>query len=307
MKILVPQTSFHHTFEPLPDGVELVNEPEAQVEMAVLGMEQAAHLASLIPALPQLRVVQSLNSGIEWLLPMVPDGITVCNASGVHDAAVAEWVVAVLLAMRRRLPDLLDLQRRSAWDINLNDVTATGASSIGAIDTLEGGTSLIIGYGSIGRAVASRLAALGIHVVGVARSPRPDTVPPEAIPRLLPDMDAVILLAPLTPATERLVDAKFLACMKPGAILVNASRGRLVDTDALIHALRQGSIRAALDVTDPEPLPPTHPLWQAPNVLITPHVAGAVASWRARAYRFARSQVDCYVSGKPLRNIVSRE
>ncbi|MEI6540946.1 MAG: dehydrogenase, partial [Planctomycetota bacterium] len=121
MKIFVPQTSFHHVFEPLPDGIELVNEPEAPVEMAVLGMEQAAYLPSLIPALPHLRVVQSLNSGIEWLLPMIPDGVTVCNASGVHDAAVAEWVVAVLLAMRRRLPDLLELQRRSEWDRNLND------------------------------------------------------------------------------------------------------------------------------------------------------------------------------------------
>ena len=306
VKLFVPEDAYHHVFEPLPEEVNLVADPEPDVDVAVLGMHHASKLRSLIDALPRLRAVQSLNAGVDWLLPELPESVSVYNASGVHDAAVSEWVVAVLLAMRRRLPDMLELQRRGEWDVNLNDVTATGPSSVGPIDTFEGGTVLILGYGSIGRAVASRLAPFGIRVVGIARHQRPDAETMEALPKRLAEADAVVLLLPLTAETEHAVDAEFLAGMKPGSILVNASRGRLVDTTALLAALRQGRIRAALDVTDPEPLPPDHPLWQAPNLLITPHVAGAVTSWRLRAYRFASEQVRCFSAGTPLRNLVAR-
>ena len=306
VKLFVPEDAYHHVFEPLPEEVNLVADPEPDVDVAVLGMHHASKLRSLIDALPRLRAVQSLNAGVDWLLPELPESVSVYNASGVHDAAVSEWVVAVLLAMRRRLPDMLELQRRGEWDVNLNDVTATGPSSVGPIDTFEGGTVLILGYGSIGRAVASRLAPFGIRVVGIARHQRPDAETMEALPKRLAEADAVVLLLPLTAETEHAVDAEFLAGMKPGSILVNASRGRLVDTTALLAALRQGRIRAALDVTDPEPLPADHPLWQAPNLLITPHVAGAVTSWRLRAYRFASEQVRCFSAGTPLRNLVAR-
>jgi len=306
LKLFVPEDAYHHVFEPLPEEVNLVADPEPDVDVAVLGMHHASKLRSFIDALPRLRAVQSLNAGVDWLLPELPESVSVYNASGVHDAAVSEWVVAVLLAMRRRLPDMLELQRRGEWDVNLNDVTATGPSSVGPIDTFEGGTVLILGYGSIGRAVASRLAPFGIQVVGIARHQRPDAETMEALPKRLAEADAVVLLLPLTAETEHAVDAEFLAGMKPGSILVNASRGRLVDTTALLAALRQGRIRAALDVTDPEPLPPDHPLWQAPNLLITPHVAGAVTSWRLRAYRFASEQVRCFSAGTPLRNLVAR-
>jgi len=148
------------------------------------------------------------------------------------------------------------------------------------------------------------LSPFGIRVQGVARRARPDALTLDALPDLLPSADAVVLLVPLSEATERLVDSNFLARMKPGAILINAARGRLVDTEALIQALRQGNLYAAIDVTDPEPLPSGHPLWQAPNLLITPHVAGAVASWKARAYRFTREQLLRHVSGQPLLNRV---
>ncbi|MEY4947879.1 MAG: hypothetical protein RL698_90 [Pseudomonadota bacterium] len=306
VKLFVPEDAYHHVFEPLPEEVNLVADPEPDVDVAVLGMHHASKLRSFIDALPRLRAVQSLNAGVDWLLPELPESVSVYNASGVHDAAVSEWVVAVLLAMRRRLPDMLELQRRGEWDVNLNDVTATGPSSVGPIDTFEGGTVLILGYGSIGRAVASRLAPFGIRVVGIARHQRPDAETMEALPKRLAEADAVVLLLPLTAETEHAVDAEFLAGMKPGSILVNASRGRLVDTTALLAALRQGRIRAALDVTDPEPLPADHPLWQAPNLLITPHVAGAVTSWRLRAYRFASEQVRCFSAGTPLRNLVAR-
>jgi phosphoglycerate dehydrogenase-like enzyme len=304
LKILALEPSYHSLFDPLPDGVSLVTEPEADVELAVIGIDQQSRLSSLIPALTSLRVIQSLNSGVDWLLPTLPATVEVYNASGVHDAAVAEWIVAVLLSMRRRLPDLREAQQRGEWIANTNDPTTNGAPPIGPIDTLEGGNVLIVGFGSIGRALATRLSPFGIRVQGVARRARPDALTLDALPDLLPSADAVVLLVPLSEATERLVDSNFLARMKPGAILINAARGRLVDTEALIQALRQGNLYAALDVTDPEPLPSGHPLWQAPNLLITPHVAGAVASWKARAYRFTREQLLRYVNGQPLLNRV---
>ena len=307
LKIFVPENAYHHVFEPLPRGVKLITAPEPDVELAVFGMHHAPKLRAFIDSLPRLQAVQSLNAGVDWLLPELPESVSVYNASGVHDAAVSEWVMAVLLAMRRRLPDMLELQRRGEWDVNLNDVTATGPSSVGPVDTFEGGTVLILGYGSIGRAVASRLAPFGIRVVGIARHQRPDAETMEALPKHLAEADAVVLLLPLTAETEHIVDADFLARMKPGSILVNASRGRLVDTAALLAALHQRRIRAALDVTDPEPLPLGHPLWQAPNLMITPHVAGAVMSWRLRAYRLASEQLRCHVAGTPLRNLVSRQ
>ena len=307
LKIFVPENAYHHVFEPLSEGIKVVNSSEPDVELAVLGMQHAPELPAFIDALPGLQAVLSLNAGVDWLLPYLPESVAVYNASGVHDAAVSEWVVAVLLAMRRRLPDMLELQRRGEWDMNLNDVTATGPSSIGPIDTFEGGTVVILGYGSIGRAVAARLAPFGIRVVGIARHQRPDTETMEALPNWLAEADAVVLLLPLTPETEHMVDAEFLAGMKPGSILVNASRGPVVDTAALLAALQQRRLRAALDVTDPEPLPHGHPLWQAPNFLITPHVAGAVVSWRLRAYRFASDQVRRYAAATPLQNLVSNQ
>ena len=304
MKILALEPSYHSLFDPLPDGVSLVTEPEADVELAVLGIDQQSRLSSLIPAMTSLRVIQSLNSGVDWLLPTLPATVEVYNASGVHDAAVAEWIVAVLLSLRRRLPDLREAQQRGEWIVNTNDATANGAPPIGPIDTLEGGNVVIVGFGSIGRALAARLSPFGIRVQGVARRARPDALTLDALPDLLPSADAVVLLVPLSEATERLVDSNFLALMKPGAILINAARGRLVDTEALIQALRRGNLFAAVDVTDPEPLPSGHPLWQAPNLMITPHVAGAVASWKARAYRFTREQLLRYVNGQPLLNRV---
>lgn len=305
MKVLVADLPLRRELDPLPDNVELVAEPEPDVELVVLGVELTRRLPGLFDELSQLRVVQSINAGVEWLLPTVPNGVIVCSASGAHDSAVSEWVVATILALRRRLPEFLELQRRGAWDANVNDLTATGPSPLGPIDDLEGSTILVLGHGSIGRALAARLVPFGARVVGIARHARDDAEPPEALERLLPSADAVVVLLPLTPETERIVDADFLARMKPGALLVNAARGRLVDTDALLAALDAGRIRAALDVSDPEPLPADHPLWRAPNVLITPHVAGAVSRWQARAYRLAGDQIRRYAAGEPLLNVVS--
>jgi phosphoglycerate dehydrogenase-like enzyme len=206
-------------------------------------------------------------------------------------------VVAAILAMRRRLPEFGELQQRAEW---VRDLAEPGDFSNHPISDLVGSTVLVLGYGSIGKALASRLTPFGARVVGVAQHARLDALTPESLPGLLPDADVVVDLLPLTSDTRKFVDAKFFAQMKAGAIFVNAGRGGTVDTDALLDAVRSGRIRAALDVTDPEPLPADHPLWKEPDVLITPHIAGTVAQWERRAYRFAGEQIRRYAAGEAL-------
>jgi phosphoglycerate dehydrogenase-like enzyme len=293
----VPDSPLRGEMGPLPESVELVLEPAPDVEMLVLGPELATDVPALLKQLPGLRVVQSFSAGVDQLLPLIPPGVILCNAAGVHDASVSEWVVAVILAMRRRLPEFGELQRRAEW---ARDMAEPDQFSNHPIDDLEGTTVLVLGYGSIGKALASRLTPFGARVVGVAQQARPDAVTAEALPRLLPDADVVVDLLPLTPDTRKFVDLEFFSLMKPGAIFVNGGRGGTVDTNALLDALRTGRIRAALDVTDPEPLPADHPLWKEPNVVITPHIAGTVARWERRAYRFAGEQIRRYAAGQPL-------
>jgi phosphoglycerate dehydrogenase-like enzyme len=242
--------------------------------------------------MPALRVVQSLSAGVDWLLPHIPRGVIVCRAVGVHDRPVSDWVLAAILAMQRRFPEFVESQRQGTWKRD--------ADSTFPDDDLEGQTVLVLGYGSIGRTLASRLAPFGVRVIGVARHPRDDAQPTSALPELLPQADVVVDILPLTSATEGFVDAAFLGLMKPGALFVNAGRGKTVDTAALLQALSSGRIRAALDVTDPEPLPDGHPLWHAPNVLITPHIAGSSRRWLSRGYRFAGEQIRRYAAGQPL-------
>ncbi len=295
MRVLVPDGPLRRELEPLPDGVQLVAEPGPEVEFVIVNFDIANRLPGLFEELPGLRVVQSLSAGVDWLLPMVPAGVVVCRAVGVHDIPVAEWVVASILAMQRRFPEFIEYQRRAEWN--------RSPGEDGKIDEIDGHTVLVVGYGSIGSALAARLAAFGARVIGVARNARDGVQPVSDLPKLLPLADEVVNLLPLTPETEKFVDAAFLARMKPGALFVNAGRGKTVDTDALLDALRVGRIRAALDVTDPEPLPDGHPLWNAPNLLITPHIAGSVARWNARGYRFAAEQIRRYVAGQPLLGI----
>jgi phosphoglycerate dehydrogenase-like enzyme len=303
VKVLVADVPHRRELEPLPEGVGLVTRPDAEVEFVVLGPELARGAAALFEQLPNLRVVQATSAGVDSLLPLVPEGVVLCGASGAYDNAVSEWIVAMLLALRWRLPAFYELQRQAEWDSTESDWITTGSSPISRVDDLDGATVLIFGYGSIGRALAARLAPFGVQTVGIARHARDDAETPEALPRLLPKADAVVLLAPLTPDTRGFVDAHFLAQMKDGALLINAARGAIVDTDALVDALNARRIRAALDVTDPEPLPPEHPLWRAPNVIITPHIAGSVTRWRNRAYRLAGEQIRRYAAGGPLLNV----
>jgi phosphoglycerate dehydrogenase-like enzyme len=253
----------------------------------------AKRTIEILPQLADLRVVQTLSAGVDTLVEHIPPGVVLCDASGVHDASVSEWVVMATLAMRRRLPECVLSQRDATW-------RGTGGGA-----DLEGARVLILGYGSIGRALEKRLERFGAGVVRVARRARDGVHGVDELPGLLPDADVVVILLPLTVETRGMVDAGFLATMRPGSLLVNAARGPIVDTDALLAALGSEHIRCALDVTDPEPLPDGHPLWSAPGVLITPHIGGAVERLFERAWRFAGEQVRRYLDGEPLLNVVS--
>jgi phosphoglycerate dehydrogenase-like enzyme len=292
VKVLIPDSLLRSELGSLPKGVELVAEPEPDVEMLVAGPEFGDRLPALFKLLPRLRVVQSFSAGVDWLVPIAPRGVVVCRAVGVHDASVADWVMAAMLTMQRRLPEFIESQRRAVWDRSEGDESK--------VKDLEDQSVVIVGHGSIGRALAARLEPFGMRVTGIAQHPRPDAQSISALPDLLPLADVVVDLLPLTPETEKFVNRDFLARMKPGALFMNAGRGRTVDTDALVSVLNAGRIRAALDVTDPEPLPSDHPLWRAPNTLITPHVGGSVARWEERGYRFAGEQIRRFAAGEPL-------
>ncbi len=166
---------------------------------------------------------------------------------------------------------------------------------------------LILGYGSIGAAIERRVLPFETHVVRVASKARPDDEVHgvDELPALLPLADIVVVIAPLTPATRHLVDAKFLAAMRDGALLVNVARGGIVDTDALVAELERGRLFAALDVTDPEPPPADHPLWSAPGLLLSPHVGGNTSAFLPRARALVRAQVARFVAGEPVENVVA--
>jgi phosphoglycerate dehydrogenase-like enzyme len=248
-------------------------------------------LLALLSRMPSLQVIQTLSAGVDWLLPFVPRGVTVCDAGGTRDVAVAEWVLATILSAKKMLPQMRDRQREHKWDWSQ---TAE----------LAGSTVMILGFGSIGRAVESRLRPFDVEMIRVARTERPGVHPVNELPSLLPHADIVVVLLPLTPATTGLLDAEKLALLAPGALLVNAARGAIVDTNALVEQLEKGIILAALDVTDPEPLPHDHPLWDAPGVLITPHFAGDTLAADRRAFAFVGEQVRRYVHQEPLANLV---
>lgn len=292
----------------LPEGVELETVPArpaehpdlARVEIIVPPYRSRRVLAALA-GMQQLRLIQALESGVEWLLPHAPDGVPVCNSRGAHDAAVAEWVVGAVLAMQRKLPDHLDAQRRALW----RDVVAGGEWQPPYAGDLEGANVLIVGYGSIGAAVEQRLQPFGVELVRVARRARDGVHAVAELPGLVPDADVVVLLVPLTPETEGMFGAELLNSMRPDALFVNAGRGGLVDQEALADALYGRRLRAALDVTDPEPLPPGDRLWSAPNLLLTPHMAGDTPRRFRRSWRLVGEQVARLREGRPLLNVVS--
>jgi phosphoglycerate dehydrogenase-like enzyme len=282
----------------LPDGVELsVIESGAQppgdaAEVEVLVPSSASRgMLELLPRMERLALIQVVSAGVDWIADRVPPHVTLCNARGLRDDAVAEWALAAILALEKDLPRFVRDQDAHRWSRRM-------------LGEMSGKRAAIVGLGSIGRCLATKLEALGVSVTGVASRARDGVHGVEDLPALLGEQDYVVVLAPLTAQTRGLFDATMLARMRDGAMLVNAARGPLVDTDALLAELAAGRLRAALDVTDPEPLPAEHPLWRAPGLLITPHVAGDSPEAARRAYRFVGEQIARYARGEPLENVV---
>lgn len=270
---------------PLPDGID-------EVEVWVPPLIYVPDLAGTLARMTSLRLLQTVSAGVEAYQPHLPPGVVLCNARGVHDAGTAEWAVGAMIAVLREFPGFAAAQRRGEWTYH-----HTGS--------LADSRVLIVGYGSIGAALERRLSGFEVEVVRVARTARDGVHGMAELPELLPEADVVVLLVPATADTAGMVDAAFLARMKDGALLVNAARGSVVDTDALLAELKTGRLLAALDVTDPEPLPEGHPLWSAPGLFLTPHIAGSTPASRRRTLRLIRSQLLRYLAGEPLNNVIN--
>ena len=265
-----------------------------EVELYVPAYDVGRGQGPLLARMPRLRVVQTLTAGVDHVRDEVPEGVLLCNGRGIHNASTAELALTLTLASLRGIPGFVGDQRAGRWNQ-------------GWRPSLADSTVLIVGYGDIGRDTERRLLPFEVEVLRVARTPRPGVHGLEDLPALLPRADVVILILPGTTETRGLVDASFLGSMKPGALLVNVARGSVVVTEDLLAALEEGRVRAALDVTDPEPLPEGHPLWSAPNLLLTPHVGGATPAMWPRAHRLVREQVERFAAGDPLVNVMTGE
>jgi phosphoglycerate dehydrogenase-like enzyme len=258
------------------------------------GMEVAVRP---LAAMTSVRVVQTLSAGIDHVEPglgSLPAGVRLCNARGVHEASTAELTLALILASLRGVPGFVRGQDKEEW-------------RSGFYPALADKSVLIVGYGSIGASIESRLSGFEANVVRVARSARDGVHSVSELPELLPLADIVILIVPSTDETTGMADAEFLAQMKDGALLVNAARGPVVDTAALLAELEAGRLRAALDVTDPEPLPEDHPLWVTPGAFITPHVGGSTPASAIRAAALVRDQLTRFAKGEQLHNVITGE
>lgn len=273
------------------DGSRSVPDAAVATQFWIPPFLSGAELTRAYAALPQLRVVQLLSAGAENFVQGVPEGVLLCNARGAHTGPTAEWVVAAMLASYRMFPRFLAAQLEGRWDFAVNE-------------ELAGRRVLILGAGDIPERVRRMLGGFDVTVELVGRTAREGVRGTDELPALLPDVDVVVVLVPLTDATRGMVDAAFLARMPDGALLVNAARGPVVVTDALLAELTSGRLRAAVDVTDPEPLPDGHPLWSAPGLLLTPHIAGSVPGATPRSYAVAREQLRRFLAGGELQNVV---
>jgi phosphoglycerate dehydrogenase-like enzyme len=270
--------------EPLP--------PEAaHAEVLVPSFLAGSGALRVLDQLPKLRLVQLLTAGAEQWLGRLPDGVALSTARGAHGGSTAEWALGALIAIYR---DLIPFDRSRE----------AGQWARHSTETLQDKRILVLGAGDLGQRMTRRLEASDATATLVATTARDGVHGIDELPALLPDHDAVVLMVPLTDATTGLVDAEFLSRMPDGAILVNAARGKVVDTDALVAELATGRLRAALDVTDPEPLPPGHPLWTSPGLLLTPHVAGSVTGFADRGYRIAAAEIARFAVGEEPANLV---
>ena len=297
--VCVPDDNAIDLLGEVPEGVRVLawngepDKPEGleHTRFWVPQVEDASDLQRKFAAMPQLEVMQLLSAGVEDVIGSIPDGVTLCDARGVHGPAVAELVLTLILASQRRLPHYVTAQRVGRWD------PVQG-------DDLRDKKVVVIGAGDLGEQTARRLRSFDAVPVMVAHSARDGVHATDELPGLLPDADIVVLTLPLTSGTAGLVDARFLARMPDDALLINVARGKIVDTDALLAEVSSGRLRAGLDVVEPEPLPEDHPLWRLPNVILTPHAAGYIKQSGPRAFQLVNDQLRRYVDGEELINVV---
>lgn len=285
-------------------NVEQLAAAVAEAEVLVIGGHFfSAHVAAVLrERAKRLRFVQTITAGYEGVQANgVPVGVVVANAGESWSPGVAEHGMALLLALTKRLPQYVVNKAQHTWD-------RSPAQQMGS---LEGQTLVIVGFGSIGRDFARRAKAFGMRVIGVSRSARPDPAVDEVcsatkLDSMLARADAVLVVAPYSKATHHMIGAEQLAACKRGAVLINLARGGLIDQVALAAALHSGQLGgAALDVTSPEPLPADDPLWDCPNLIITPHVAGACGPvGRTRLAEFIGANVERFIAGQPVTHVV---
>jgi len=285
----------------VPAGIELLS-PEnfpldssdlSQIDFYVPLYMGGAKALSYAAKMPNLSVLQMLNAGYDDALAYLRPGITLCNARGVHDASTAELAVGLAIASRRGFPDFMREQISSNW--NHHRTSALTDSKIG-----------IVGYGSIGKKIAHNLSGFEVSITAFTQSGRDGTLSINELDAHLPELDIVILILPLSDSSRGLFDSSRLSKMKDGALLINVARGPVVVTDALVQELNSGRIYAALDVTDPEPLPVGHPLWSAKNLLLVPHIGGNSTSFEPRGRALIESQLKLLAQGLPLEHVVAQ-
>ena len=278
----------------VPDGTgDQLVQALGDVEFLILEPSRRADVAPLLTSMTRLRVVQLLTAGADGLELHLPTDVTLCRTRGARERAVCEWVIAALLGHASGLLRAVRDQHLANWQRS-------------ETSELYGCRVLIIGMGAIGSHLADRLVALGVEVIGVAEHARDGVQPVTALADVVPTADAVVVLTPLSATTAGLIDAHLLGLMRDGALVVNAGRGPVIDTAALLAELSAGRLNAVLDVVDPEPLPATHPLWSLPNCHISAHIAGATAQARQRAIDFSAAQLERYVHGRPLLEVMRR-
>jgi phosphoglycerate dehydrogenase-like enzyme len=283
------------------DGVELLVWPEAddlparadEIELVVPDYLRARSTLQQLEHFPRMRAVQLQMAGYDGVIDITPPSLDLLSARGVHDDATAELALGLTIASMRGID--VAVREHGHWHQDVERRSLADSSVV------------ILGYGSIGRAIAERMLACRARVTGVATSTREDDLVGQVVTQDDVDwsaQDVVVVVLPLSEATRHSVDAAFLARLRDGALVVNVGRGPVVDTDAVLP--EAGRLAFALDVTDPEPLPDDHPLWSAPNVLITPHIAGGTTAMLPRMAALVRDQLERLRDGRPLRNIVDR-
>lgn len=271
------------------DLTQLSNQERENIEIYIPKYMGGVEVWSEIANLPNLKVVQLLMAGYDDALPHMRKGLRLCNAKGVHDQSTAELGVALMLAHFLGIKSYVKNMESGRWD---------GAQR----NSLYGKKIAIVGAGSIGTRLKEMLIIFKVECTLFARSAREEIKKMSDFSKQISEFDVVVLTLPLTSESRHLIAKKELSSMKPGALLVNLARGAVVNTGDLICALKEGSITAALDVTDPEPLPSNHELWRCPNVIISPHVGGNSSAFEPQARQFLEEQIKRYADNGALVN-----